>query len=469
MKKQMATFLLICSIGHLSAKQYVVSNAAEINARTFVSGDTIVMKNKQWEGDVITIKGEGVAGCPIILRAETAGEVRMQSPSRVIIKGSYIEVSGLNFPKHVFTGGKNPIIEFASGSTYCRLTNTSIDGYNLQDKNIDTKWVSIKGQNHRIDHCYFANKTNMGTTMVVWLVRGEIAGHRIDHNYFGPRVSLRDLAGKELNGQETIRVGDSSTSLTFANCLVEDNYFEKCNGEIEVISNKSCGNIYRNNVFKECAGTLCLRHGHDCRVEGNVFFADGEAKAGGVRVMGENHVVQHNYFYRVQGESYRAALSLTKGNENTILNRYSQVKNALIDSNVFVDCVCALDVAVGADTDQPEPPLSSKISNNRIYNSLSAKNEILCQRDHRSQVVYENNLYNKGQLKNTGALINKGFIKDSDYKEENQSGNGMPSPKTTGVDWEKRSEDRSFATVSVCFRCIISCCRGCVFVRQSIR
>lgn len=418
MKKLLVASLLVCSISPVSAKQYVVNTAAEINTRTFVGGDTIVMKNKPWQAAVITVKGNGKEHSPIVLMAETVGKVLMQTSSRIVIKGSYIEVSGLNFPKNDFADEKNPIIEFAGGSTYCRLTNTSIDSYNPQDRHKDTKWVSIKGRNHRIDHCRFSNKTNMGTTMVVWLVNEEVAGHRIDHNHFGPRVSLLNPDGKELNGQETIRVGDSSTSLTFANCVVEDNYFDRCNGEVEVISNKSCGNTYRNNVFKECAGTLCLRHGHHCTVEGNVFLANGVAKAGGVRVMGENHVVARNYFYRVPGESYRAALSLTKGNENTILNRYSQVKNALIDSNVFVDCACALDVAVGTEPDQPEPPIACTISNNRIYNSSSAKNYILYLRDKRSEIVYDNNLYNRGQLINTDADMDAGFMKNIEYKEE---------------------------------------------------
>ena len=55
---------------------------------------------------------------------------------------------------------------------------------------------------------------------------------------------------------ETIRIGDSQTSLLMGGCVVEKNLFEKCNGEAECISNKSCGNIYRENTFLEVSGTL---------------------------------------------------------------------------------------------------------------------------------------------------------------------------------------------------------------------
>ena len=97
-----------------------------------------------------------------------------------------------------------------------------------------------------------------GPTFVVWLGDGNEGRHQIDHNYFGPREKL----GK--NGGETIRVGDSKTAMLTGGCVVEKNLFEKCNGETECISNKSCGNIYRDNTFLEVSGTLTLRHGNGC-------------------------------------------------------------------------------------------------------------------------------------------------------------------------------------------------------------
>ena len=46
--------------------------------------------------------------------------------------------------------------------------------------------------------------------------------------------------------------------------------FERCNGENELISNKSSGNIYRYNTLVDSPGAqLSLRHGNDCLVYGN--------------------------------------------------------------------------------------------------------------------------------------------------------------------------------------------------------
>ena len=56
--------------------------------------------------------------------------------------------------------------------------------------------------------------------------------------------------------------------------IVEDNYYEHCDGEAEIISNKSCENIYRRNTFVECKGAL-MRHGNRCTAEGNWFFGHG--------------------------------------------------------------------------------------------------------------------------------------------------------------------------------------------------
>lgn len=315
------------------------------------------------------------------------------------------------------------------------------------------KWIALRGDHNRVDHCWFSGKYCMGVLMVVWLREGVTAAHRIDHNYFGFRQSILDQrSGKELNGQEIIRVGDSKTSLMYADCLIEDNLFERCNGEVEVISNKSCGNIYRKNVFYRCAGTLCLRHGHDCLVENNYFLANRAAsstgKAGGVRVMGEQHRVRNNVFYRVPGEGYRAAISLTKGNENLPLNRYSQVKEAEISGNIFMDCHLALDVAVGTETDQPYAPVGSIVADNLIYNS-SKGYTVLQIRDNNSEITYRNNRYNRGGLGKVPEEIREGFSllsaeeerrcrKDGSFYKKytpEQLQGDIPSKATTGTDW----------------------------------
>ena len=53
--------------------------------------------------------------------------------------------------------------------------------------------------------------------------------------------------------------------------LVENNVFDKCNGEVEIISVKSGSNTLKGNTFIESRGTLTLRHGNGNKILENVF------------------------------------------------------------------------------------------------------------------------------------------------------------------------------------------------------
>ena len=59
-----------------------------------------------------------------------------------------------------------------------------------------------------------------------------------------------------------------------SNTMVANNYFEKCNGEVEVISSKTNFNEFRNNIFYKCEGSLVMRHGNYCIIDGNYFIGD---------------------------------------------------------------------------------------------------------------------------------------------------------------------------------------------------
>lgn len=74
--------------------------------------------------------------------------------------------------------------------------------------------------------------------------------------------------------------------------VVQHNLFEDCDGDAEVISNKSSDNIYRYNTFRSNRGSLVLRHGDRNRVEGNYFLSN----TGRFRMYGDKHTVLGNYF-----------------------------------------------------------------------------------------------------------------------------------------------------------------------------
>ena len=329
-------------------------------------GDTILMANGTWTDTVIDFDADGQSGQPITLRAEVDGEVKLEGESRIQIAGDYLVVQGLHFRNGSIDDGDH-VIEFRGSSSdlanHCRLTNCAITDYNPGDPSINYKWVSVYGLHNRVDHCAFTGMNHEGVTLTVWLGTGAPANHtRIDNNLFADRTE------GDGNGFETIRIGTSSRSMQESKTIVENNYFYRCDGEIEIISNKSVGNIFRRNTFESCSGQLTLRHGNECLVEGNFFLGNGVSGSSGVRVIGEDHVVVNNYFENLEGTGTRAALAMMSGVPSSPLNRYFQVQRALVAFNTFYGCRENFVIGVDA-SDTTLPPLDCDIANNIVKGS----------------------------------------------------------------------------------------------------
>lgn len=363
--KTFTSLILIFTVFlQLHATEFNVSNSTQISDVMNLAqpGDTVTLANGIWKDQRIDFGANGSSDSPILIRAKDQGQVQFQGKSYIRIGGDYLIVSGF-----LFINGYSPSgapIEFRTSSGkahHSRLTNSAIVNYNPSNKDTDYKWVSLYGQYNRVDNCYFYGKKHSGTTLVVWLANDDIEEyHTIDHNYFGYRPELG------YNGGETIRIGTSSYSMDNSRCIVEYNYFERCNGETEIISNKSCENIYRYNTFVECEGILTLRHGNRCTVEGNYFFGNGNTNAGGVRVIGEDHKVFNNYFENLRGTGFYAAIPIMNGVPNSPLNRYFQVKNARVVNNTFVNCRQNITIGFHADNELTLPPLNCTIANNVV-------------------------------------------------------------------------------------------------------
>ncbi len=320
-------------------------------------GQTITIAAGTWSDQSLLLKGEGTAKQPIVVRAERPGATVLTGASRLRIAGRHLVVDGLTFRDGGITG---EVIQFRADSRTvaesCRLTRCAIVDYNPDDPQTETKWVSLYGRHHRVDHCRFEGKTNGGTTVVVW-VGPRPDEHRLDHNLFGPRPRL----GR--NGGETIRIGTSEVSMSPSRTVVEDNLFVGCDGEVETISNKSGENVYRRNTFRRCSGTLTLRHGNRCRVEGNWFFGEGARGTGGVRVIGEEHLVINNYLADLQGTGSRSALSVMQGIADSPLSGYFQVKGLRLLHNTVVGCRSPLEIGTpGEGTSLP--PDGALVANN---------------------------------------------------------------------------------------------------------
>ena len=187
---------------------------------------------------------------------------------------------------------------------------------------------------------------------------------------------------------KTIRVGDSKTSMMKAACVVERNVFEKCNGEAECISNKSCGNLYRENTFLEVQGTLTLRHGNGCVVEGNVFLGNNVNGTGGIRIIGEDHQVRGNYLEKLGGDKARAGICFMMGIPDSPLNRYFQVKRARVENNVLVGCKQSFFIGLTDDKNGILPPVESVIRGNTI---ISPKRSLFVVSCSLTGLTFENN------------------------------------------------------------------------------
>lgn len=392
--------LIIAGMTPLDAKEYLVSSASQITTAlsTIAPGDTITMNTGTWTNQAIIFKATGSTALPILLRAKVNQGVLLTGTSTLRIAGKYLIVDGLRFENGYSPSGA--VIEFqgtdGSASSDCRLTRTTVKNYNPASIATDYKWVSIYGQRNRVDHCWLEGKTHLGTTLVVWLTSSNIRNdHRIDHNYFGPRPILVDLNGNTANGGESIRVGTSDYSMNSSYTTVEYNIFDRCNGEIEAISNKSCENIYRFNVFISCQAMLTLRHGNRCSVYGNYFFSNNVPNSGGIRIIGEDHKVYNNYVERTEGSSLKTGITIMNGVPNSPLNRYFQVKRAQVVFNTLVNNRYSMHIGAGKDSELSLPPLDCIIANNLI---LSNREPLITYSDTPLNMTYAGNIFSGSSL-----------------------------------------------------------------------
>ncbi|QOD60938.1 hypothetical protein H9I45_00420 [Polaribacter haliotis] len=381
------TFVLIIFTSFLFSQEKTVSNISEYNSaiKTAKAGDVILLKNGIWKDVKLNAYGKGTEDAPIIVKAETPGEVIIAGNSTLNIYGEHIIVSGLWFKDG--DSSYKSVVQFRKDSktfaNNCRFTNSTISYYNVKD-GIKDHWVDIWGKNNRVDHNNFTGKTSPGTTLVVWLKGEEHIenNHRIDNNLFGARPELG------VNGGETIRIGTSTNSKKSSKTLVERNVFANCDGEIEIISNKSGDNTFRDNLFVGSKGALTLRHGDNALVERNVFLGNGVSKTGGIRVINSGHIIHNNLMIGLQGDGYRGPIVLMNGVPNSPLNRYEQVRNVNIQNNTIINSG-PISFGEGKDDEKSLAPKNVNFSNNLVFNNKPSKNVIFV--DEASDINFNNN------------------------------------------------------------------------------
>ncbi|MDP5105727.1 MAG: alginate lyase [Polaribacter sp.] len=376
--------LFLASCGEPSKENNINSSISTNNTELFeaikkaVPGDEIILANGIWKDVEINFYGVGTKEKPITLRAETPGKVFIEGQSYLQLGGEYLLVDGL-----YFRNGYTPIsgiIRYMIGkdsvANNSRVTNTVIEDFTQPSRLATDQWIEFYGKHNQLDHCYITGKSNDGETLRVYLSGNEHINnhHQIVDNYFGPRPR------KGGPRAETMRIGASETSFAPSFTNVSNNYFDACNGEVEIISNKTNSNFFTNNIFYKSEGSLVLRHGDYATIDGNIFIGGDDSEFyGGIRVVNSGNLITNNYFYKINGEEFRTPLAVMNGIFNAGLNRYKQVTDGVIAFNTWVDCKSPIQIGVGQNTESAGvlpaseirdlPPIRTIIANNMIYNT----------------------------------------------------------------------------------------------------
>ena len=429
--KQMNKNLVLLSL-MLSMFAYQATSQSNILAHNSVElqeaiskakpGDNIIMANGIWKDIQIKFYGKGTKEKPIILKAETAGKVSIEGASDLKLGGEYLLVKDLYF-KNGYTPSESVIqfkIDNKNFANHSSVTNCVIEEFTQPNREVTDHWVELWGRDNQLDHCTIVGKSNFGPTVRVFLKGNEHINnyHQIVYNHFGPRPRKGGPHG------ETIQIGDSETSMAPSYTNVANNFFDRCNGEVEVISNKSNYNDYKNNIFFESEGSLVLRHGNYCTIDGNIFIGnDNSTFIGGIRVINTGHWITNNYFYKINGKEFRSALAVMNGIPKSPLNRYMQVTDVVVANNTYIDCKSPFQFSVGANIDKKEVlpaseirserPVRMIVANNLVYNHEEDNYPIVAY-DKVDGVLFKKNVLNS---KNKSVVSNDGII-TRDFKVE---------------------------------------------------
>ena len=361
----------------LRAEIIVVSSANELvtaieNAQP---GDTIEVSNGTYNTDgSLTMTSSGTANEPILIRAQNIGEAELTGDSYFNLrKCAYVIIEGFLLTSTDVTAVKLEA---------CNNIRVTRNIFRLNETS-SRKWVIIQGIwndpnalsfRNRIDHNLFEEKHFPGNFLTIDgspdPVYQSSQYDLIEYNHFrniGPRVQ---------NEMEALRIGWSELSMSSGFTVVQNNLFEGCDGDPEIISVKTSDDTIRYNTFVGCQGSLVLRHGNRSVVEGNFFFGEEKPGSGGIRVYGDDHRIYNNYFEGLQGKNWDAALSLTNGDYDggSNLSRHFRINRLEVVHNTMVNNRHNIEIGFTNNGNYNKPPRDLFLANNLI---VSKENELV--------------------------------------------------------------------------------------------
>ena len=222
----------------------------------------------------LEVETDGTAAERIMITAAAGAQPEIRGDGSLQIEGDYITVDRLTFLN-------SGTVKVTPSAAHAHLTRNV---FRLADA--AQNWVSVAGDDAEIDHNQFVGKRTAGVFLQITGPGPSGMAQRtwVHHNYFADH----SFAGA--NGGEALRLGVSSRQHASAEAVVEDNLFERVNGDQEAISVKSSGNIIRRNTIRASKGTITLRHGNDNVVDSNLLIGGTT----GIRVFGNDQTVINN-------------------------------------------------------------------------------------------------------------------------------------------------------------------------------
>lgn len=368
---------MMCSMLMFGQTSYTISDPEDLEGLTLVAGDEVVLSNGTYTTDErINFIANGTIDNPITFRAETPGGVIFTGGLSMNIGGDYLVVEGFYWKGGV---GQNNHIQFRHNSIYANhstIQNCTIDGL-LEDGDSKHRWIVLYGTYNNVVNCSFLNKTSPGALVLAELSYNfeggdSVVGHQIRNNYFYNFEKV-DTSRQNAGDSETIRIGASSYQAVNANVTVEGNYFNKADGENEIITNKSANNTYKNNTFRACRGSLVLRHGAAATIDSNYFLGENVEGTGAIRISDSDHIITNNYIQDVINVASQAQWnngitfiggSVASGGTS---NGYQIVENIFVAHNTFYNVNAPLYFNDSKGSTDPK----GVFANNLIYTTLT--------------------------------------------------------------------------------------------------
>ncbi len=380
--------LLFCSV---NGKTIKCRTAADVHSalQYLKAGDIVLLDDGIYEfSSPVHITAQGLKEKPIIIRAKNRNKAIIKGETSFILRNaSFITIEGLVFNN---TGSIAVQLE---GSNNIRVTRNI---FRLKERGRGN-WVWITGNDNdtislshhnTVDRNLFENKKELGNFVTI---EGT--------NKFSPSVSqydviewnyFRNIGPRVENVLEAIRAGSSIYTLSRGYTVLQNNLFERCDGDPEYISIKLSDCTVRNNTFRECLGSLSLRHGNKTTVDGNFILGNGRSGAfldstgknwtlgtGGVRFCADSMTITNNYFEGLTGKGWDATIAATNGDadygEGKPLVKHFRIRNAVVSNNIMVNNASNIEIGFDGAGFQnnwwAKPPQEMIIANNIVVGS----------------------------------------------------------------------------------------------------